>query len=118
KDNEDALDELVGAWVGPQNRWELTERLQTVGVCAFPSMSPQDLLGYEHLWARGFFERLDHPEVGVRTHPGVPWRSTQADNGVARPAPVLGQHTEEVLARLLGLDAAAVEELRRRGVCA
>ena len=111
KEHEDALDQLVGDWVRGQNRWEATTTLQAVGVAAFPSMSPQDLLHDEHLWSREFFERLDHPEVGRRVHAGIPWRSATGPNGVMRPAPLLGQHTEAVLGDLLGLRGGEIAQL-------
>ena len=103
KANENELDALIEAWTIDQERWTLTERLQQAGIAAFPSMSPQDLLAYTHLWDRGFFESLPHPEVGERTHTGLPWRSAVGPPGVAIPAPTLGQHTDEVFGRLLDL---------------
>jgi len=117
KRNEDALDAIIADWLAPRDRWKVTARLQEVGVAAFPTMSPQDLLDDQHLWSRGFFEQLDHPEVGRQTHAGVPWRSAVGPNGVARPAPVLGQHTHEVLGRLLNLTTDEIDDLHQRGVC-
>ncbi len=116
KANEDALDATVAAWVADQNRWDLTKRLQAAGVAAFPSMSPMDLLGDAHLRARGYFERLHHPEVGRRVHTGMPWRSTTGPNGVPAPAPLLGQHTDQVLATILGMSDAQIRRFRDRGV--
>ncbi len=97
KRNEAELDVLVGQWCGAQNNHEATAKLQAYGVAAFSSMSPQDLLVDSHLESRGFFERLEHPEVGRRTHAGVPWISTTGPNGVLSAAPVIGQHTSEIL---------------------
>ncbi len=116
KHHEDELDAIIGAWVHGRDRWELTSQLQAVGVAAFPSMSPKDLLVDEHLESRGFFERLHHHEVGRQTHAGVPWRSATSVNGVARPAPLLGQHTTRLLTNLLGLNDDQVQDLRRRGI--
>lgn len=118
KANEDALDQLVQEWVDGREPMAVTEELQAVGVAAFPSMSPQDLLADPHLEARGFFARLSHHEVGVRTHTGTPWVSANGPNGVARPAPLLGQHTDDVLRRVLGLDDDRIAELRNGGVLA
>jgi crotonobetainyl-CoA:carnitine CoA-transferase CaiB-like acyl-CoA transferase len=70
-----------------------------------------------HLRARGFFETVVHPVTGALVHPSLPMR-LPADRArwFARPAPTLGQHTEEVLRDLLGLDAAAMARLRDDGV--
>ncbi len=116
KTNEAALDRLVADWTASQDRWELTTRLQTRGVAAFPSLTPQDLANDPHLEARGFLERLEHPEVGAMTHAGIPWRLTSGPNGVVRPAPLLGQHTDAVLEELLGLSPNQITDLRAQGL--
>ena len=113
---EDELDAVVGAWTSMRDRWEVTAALQAVGVPAFPSMSPADLAGDEHLEARGFFTRLEHPVVGVRAHTGIPWLNTNRPNGVVSPAPLLGQHTDEVLSEVLGYSAEQIARLRDDGV--
>ncbi len=116
KKNEDELDALVAGWVDGQDRWDLTKRLQATGIAAFPSMSPRDLLADEHLDSRNFFERLHHLEVGRRTHTGLAWRSATSEDRVARPAPLLGQHTNKVLSRVLNKSEQELTELRGRGV--
>ena len=116
KASEDALDAALSAWTTRHDRWWITRELQAVGVPAFPSMSPRDLAADQHLQARGFLERHEHPEVGRRVHAGIPWLLSCGPNGVRTPAPLLGQHTNEVLTDLLGLDDAEIDELRRDGV--
>lgn len=118
KANEDALDAAIADWVYGRDRWQLTERLQGAGVAAFPSLTTEELLADPHLAARGFFSRLEHPEVGVQAHAGIPWRSATSDDGVTSPAPTLGQHTEEILNSLLGLTAAEIQRMEDDGVIA
>jgi crotonobetainyl-CoA:carnitine CoA-transferase CaiB-like acyl-CoA transferase len=118
KANEDELDRLLARWAATRDRWELTGRLQAVGVAAHPSLSPLELLADEHLEARGFFERHDHPEVGRRTHTGLAWRSATSPHGMTRRAPLIGEHTDEVLTGLLGLPPAEIAALRDDGVVA
>lgn len=98
KTAEDELDRTIAAWAVDRDRWEITRRLQAEGVAAFPSLSPQDLLADPHLEARDFFVRLDHPEVGRRTHTGPAWRAATSATSVASPAPLMGQHSDEILA--------------------
>lgn len=116
KANEAALDQLIGAWCAGRERWAITRLLATRGVPAFPSMSMRDLLQDPHLNARGCFTRWQHPEVGQRPLMGAPWRLTNRPNGVGSHAPLLGEHTDAVLAALLGLDAAQRARLRAEGV--
>jgi crotonobetainyl-CoA:carnitine CoA-transferase CaiB-like acyl-CoA transferase len=112
KTNEDELERIVTAWTTTQNKWEVTHRLQAVGVAAYPTMSSKDQLEDPQLNERDFFVRLPHPEVGVRTHAGMPWLLAHAPNGVRAPAPLLGQDTEWVLCDLLGYSAAEIAQLK------
>ncbi len=82
KANEDALEQILTAWTATREKWEVMRTLQAVGVAAFPSMTSKDLVEDPHLNGREFFVRLSHPEVGVRTHTGIPWLLTYAPNGV------------------------------------
>jgi benzylsuccinate CoA-transferase BbsF subunit len=112
KTNEDELERMVTAWTSTQKKWEVTHRLQAVGVAAYPTMSSKDLLEDPQLNERGFFVRLSHPEVGVRTHAGMPWLLAHAPNGVRAPAPLLGQDTERILHDLLDYSAAEIASLQ------
>lgn len=112
KAHEETLDQLLTAWTITREKWEVTRMLQAVGVAAFPSMSGKDLVEDPHLNAREFFVRLSHPEVGVRTHMGMPWILTRGPNGVRRPAPLLGQDTDQVLHDVLGYSAQDVARLK------
>ena len=112
KANEDALEELLTAWTQGRDKWQVTKTLQAAGVAAFPSMTSKDLADDPHLNARGFFARLEHPEVGVRAHTAMPWRLSNAPNGVRTPAPLIGNDTDYVMRELLGYSAQEVAELK------
>jgi crotonobetainyl-CoA:carnitine CoA-transferase CaiB-like acyl-CoA transferase len=112
KANEEELDRVLSAWTATRKKWDVTHQLQEAGVAAFPSMSGKDLIEDPHLNARGFFERLAHPEVGTRTHMGIPWLFNHAPNGVRWPAPLLGQDTDQVMGEVLGYDAHAIARLK------
>ena len=116
KANEDELDQLLAEWCNRRNRWDVTRTLQAHGVPAFPSMSMADLIADPHLKERGCFTHWAHPEIGQRTLMGAPWRLTNRPNGVGSHAPLLGQHTDEVLETLLHIDADTRAHLRAEGV--
>ena len=116
KANETELDALIAAWTSTRDRWEATRLLQDAGVAAFPSLSPRELWqGDPQLDATGMLERPVHPRTGARTVPGIPWRFDHADNGLRRPAPLLGEHTDEVLGQL-GYLPEEIDALAQRGV--
>lgn len=112
KVNEEELDRVLSAWTATRKKWDVTHQLQEAGVAAFPSMSGKDLIEDPHLGARGFFERLAHPEVGTRTHMGIPWLFSHAPNGVRWPAPLLGQDTDQVMGEVLGYGAQEIARLK------
>jgi crotonobetainyl-CoA:carnitine CoA-transferase CaiB-like acyl-CoA transferase len=115
KAHEDELDARIGAWCAGRERWEVTRALQAVGVPAFPSLSNEELLDDPHLNARGLFTEWPHAEVGVRKLVGAPWHLARRANGLAHAAPLLGEHTDSVLERVLGLSAAERARLREQG---
>lgn len=102
KANERELEQLLTAWTVQRDKWDVTQILQVAGVAAFPSMNSKDLTEDPHLNERGFFAKLPHPEVGEKIHTGIPWILTNATNGVRSPAPLLGQHTDEIMRDVLG----------------
>jgi len=115
KAHEAEIDELLTRWVAGSDRWELTQRLQAAGVSAIPSISPLELWsGNEQLAAIGMLEQPEHPVTGRYTVPGIPWRLANGPNGLRRPAPMLGQHSDEVLAEL-GFSAEQVAALKAAG---
>ena len=116
KCHEDELDAVVSAWTGKLDRWYVTGVLQARGIAAFPSFTCKDVIEDPHLNARGFVERLEHPEVGARAHTGIPWRFAERPNGVRMPAPQLGGHTDEVLRDVVGLSDREIDDLRECGV--
>jgi crotonobetainyl-CoA:carnitine CoA-transferase CaiB-like acyl-CoA transferase len=61
-----------------------------------------DLLASPHLRARNFFRRIDHPIAGAFDYAGPPARMS-ASPAEPRRAPLLGEHTREVLCDLLAL---------------
>ena len=116
KSNEDELDSLIENWTASRDKWQVTELLQEVGVPAMPSLDAQELELDPHLNDRGFIERLEHPLIGKMAHTGIPWLLSAGGNGVRTPAPMLGQHTDEILSSLLQLSPPEIQDLRDKGV--
>ena len=113
---EAELDAHIEAWTVLRDKWEITRLLQSEGIPAMPSLDAQSLEGDPHLNDRGFIERLNHPVVGTLAHTGIPWLLRDCQNGVKSPAPMLGQHTDQILSSLLALGEDEIQQLRGSGV--
>ena len=118
KRNEADLDRIITDWTSLRDRWETTELLQRAGVAAFPTLNNKDVALDTHMRARGFFVELEHPEVGRRRHPGICWTMSATPCSVRRPAPILGENTDEVLSRLLGYSQSELDALRQAEILA
>ena len=79
------------------------ELLQAEGVPAGMVQRSSDLLVDPQLAHRRFFRYLDHQEMGSIPYGGHQFRISGYDSGPRSPAPVLGQHNEQVLREVLGM---------------
>lgn len=101
-------DAAIAAWTRDLPAAPAASRLRSAGVAAEPVMGSVDLLHSPHLAARRFWE-----PHGSGVLPNLPW---QASFGRANgPAPGLGEHTDAVLAEVLGLSADRIATLRATG---
>ena len=108
--NTAALDALIAGWTQQCNATEIATALQTSGVAAAKCQSSMDLIADAHLWTRGFYPDVTDANGDCRPIVGPSWtmsRPASIDSG----APHLGQHNAYVLGEILGLSAAAQDQL-------
>ena len=114
---EDQIDAALAAWTAGQDAAALAARLQAAGIAAAAVATGRDLVDAdEQLAARRFYRVLRHPVAGPVRHEGIVARLSATPGALTSPAPLLGQHTAEVLSELLGLDAGQLATLRAAGV--
>ena len=65
--------------------------------------------------ARELLVELPHPEIGSFKTTGLPVKLSSTPGAIERRPPLLGEHSDEILAEV-GLDPEAIAELRRREV--
>jgi len=70
----------------------------------------------QQIAAREMIVEIDHPIAGRQAMPNSPLKFSQTPIQLQTPAPLLGQHTEEVLRDMLDLGADEITELRADGV--
>jgi benzylsuccinate CoA-transferase BbsF subunit len=116
--NHEALDSALTELTRTREPFELMDRLQRAGVPAGVMETYRDLIEVDpQLRHRGHFAVLDHPEMGPSIYNRPPYTlSAMGKPPMRTPAPLLGQHTREVLAEVLDLDDATIDELAAQGV--
>lgn len=118
KQQEKILDSLVEQWTQQRAPYEVMESLQRVGVAATPTFTCQDLCTDRHTLARDCFQQISHPSLGTGTVMATPWVSDGERLRFQRSAPLLGEHTKEILTDLLGITAQDIQGYRAAGVMA
>lgn len=113
---EEPTREQVANWCFGKTRDEVVEILNKIGVPVGPVLKLDEVLACDHAKARDMFVKVEHPVLGSFIEPGFPIKSLSWVGDVSVPAPLLGQHNEEVLHNLLGLSESDIDILLKEGV--
>ena len=116
-ENVAALADAINAVMGTRTKAEWTGRLAAAGVPVGPVNSLGEALAHPQALARGMVVDLVHPQAGATKAIGCPIHFSATPTQITRPAPLLGEHTREILADY-GYDDAAVDALVADGVVA
>ncbi len=90
-------------------------RLRAAQVPAAPVNNLDGAFAEPPVAERGMIVEYDHPEVGKVRLPGNPIKMSGMAGTISKPAPRLGEHTDVVLQKLLGLGAERIASLRAQG---
>lgn len=94
---------------------ECLARLEAADVPCSPVHTVDQVVQDPQLAARGMFTLIEHPRAGSLKVVGTPVKMSRSVPAVGGPCPDLGEHTQEVLAQLLGLSNDEIGDLRRQG---
>jgi crotonobetainyl-CoA:carnitine CoA-transferase CaiB-like acyl-CoA transferase len=103
-DNGALLNELVLAWTMQHTKVTLYERIAGTGCPIGYFATAEDVVHSPQLAAHEFFVPCTHPEVERVLLPSAPYRLSRTPWSLGRPAPLLGQHNQEVLGALRRLE--------------
>lgn len=116
KNNEDELEKMVAEWTQQRSAEEIMQKLQEAGVAAGIVQNAQDIIENDpHLKERELLVPLKHPVLGVHNHPNPPYKLSKTPAQI-RTSPCLGEHTEYVCTKLLGMSDEEFVELLGKGV--
>lgn len=112
--NREALEDVLSVILRTRSTAEWLEALETSGIPAGPVLSIDEMHNDPQTLARDMVPEVAHPVAGAVRTLGLPVKFSETPGGVQRAAPVLGQHTREVLLEA-GYSQAEVEDMIRAG---
>ena len=113
--NLDALTDAMNKVITTRSRNEWIEAFDAAGVPVGPVHTIGEALSHPQTVARGMVVELDHPRAGKTMALGCPLHFSRTPTNVQRPAPLLGEHTRELL-REFGYQDAEVDRFVAEGV--
>jgi crotonobetainyl-CoA:carnitine CoA-transferase CaiB-like acyl-CoA transferase len=114
--NADVIYPLLEEWTLARSKWEIMDQCQANGVPVAAVFDVAEAAEHPQQRERGYFVEVVHPRLGRVRHMGAPFKLPACPGGPARPAPLAGQHTDEVLREWAGASADECRHLRAAGV--
>ena len=105
---------LVEGWTITKDKFEVMEILNAANVPCGPVLSMKELAEEESLRVSGTVVEVDHPERGKYLTVGNPVKLSDSPVDVG-PSPLLGEHTEEILRDIVGLDDEEIKAAKSEG---
>ncbi|RLB44221.1 MAG: hypothetical protein DRH23_15960 [Deltaproteobacteria bacterium] len=109
--NADVIYPFIEEWAMQHSKMEIMDKCQAAGCPITAVFTIAEAAEHPHLRARHYFVDVEHPELGVVKTLGAPFKLPESPGGPTQPAPLLGQHNEEVYGDWLGLDEGAIRRL-------
>ncbi|MBI4641271.1 MAG: CoA transferase [Candidatus Tectomicrobia bacterium] len=112
----DIIDPPISAFTMNYTKAELYEIGQKMRVPITPVNTPEEFMNDPHTIAREFFVQVNHPVAGTIKYPGAPFRLSGTPWSIECPAPLVGQHNEEIYRGELGMSEAELAQLREKEI--
>ena len=106
----------VDAWISQFTKDEVYHLAQKHSVPLAAVRSPEEVFNWEQARLRGFFAEIEHPVAGKLEYPTAAYKFSETPWQAARPAPMLGQHNEDVYCGRLGYSREDLVRLAAAGV--
>jgi formyl-CoA transferase len=114
-ENRAALNAIVEVWTRQRTKHEVMQILGEAGVPSGACQDTAEVLADPHLRARDMIVDVDFPTRGTYQTVGCPIKLSDSPAEITRP-PLLGEHTDQVLTSLCGVDPDSLKRLRQTGV--
>lgn len=114
------ITELLEPWFAQRSYQQVVEALDARGVCWGKYQSVAELVASDPECSEQnpLFQTVEQPGIGCYLTPTSPLQFSGFERQAARPAPVVGQHTDEILAQDLGMSSSEIGKLHDAGIVA
>lgn len=103
-------------WANDYTAEEIFLKVQAEGSASAPAYTAEQFYHSPQTRAHGYFIDIEHPVAGRMEYPGWPYLFSNVSWRNSQPAPLLGQHNEEVLCKRLGYMKQDLAKLKQAGV--
>ena len=116
----DSITALLAPWFREHTLAEIKQAFDNTAVCWGPYQTFRQMVEEDPRCstANPLFSMLEQPGIGTYLTPGSPLQFSNEERSAPRRAPMLGEHTDEVLRDLLQLSDAQIGALREKRVVA
>ncbi|MFA4910519.1 MAG: CoA transferase [Desulfobacteria bacterium] len=113
--NCDVVDSMIEEWTSKKSKMEAMSYLAGKGVPCGAILDMTELLDNPHLRERGMVTEIEHPTRGKIAILGSPIKLSKSETKI-QPAPLLGQHNEEIYASMLNFTKEDLAKLKEEKV--
>jgi len=113
--HRDEVNDIVAAWVAERTRDEVLRVFDDGGVTASPVYDICDVITDPHVAEREVLVDLADDDLGSATHHNILPRLSRTPGAFRRPAPKLGEHTDELLGEC-GFDKDTIQNMKTKGL--
>ncbi|MCS0543186.1 CoA transferase, partial [Aeromonas veronii] len=110
------VDEIVTSWTFNKKKLDISDVLIEANVPHAPVLSIDEVADDPHLKYRKMIREIEHPVAGRIKVPGSPIRLSDSPLEEVVAAPLIGEHTEEVLHEMLGLTEEQIRLLNQKNI--
>ncbi len=114
--NHDLIDPFAAEYMKSRTKAEIVEICQARGIPCTPVNTPKDFFNDPHVKARAFFTEVEHPAIGTHFYVGPAYKMSQTPCRIERPAPLLGQHNQEIFCEELGYSKEELARFKTEGI--
>lgn len=112
-ENQAELDNLIAGWTATRDEGEILAQMEEHGVPAGRIYTAEDMIADEHFQARQSIVSVKDPEIGEIPMQSVFPRLSRTPGSIRWPGPLLGEHNEAVLGRLLGFSRKEIQNIQQ-----